>query len=542
VSTTVLSAAINIIKKRHVIGIFLSIVVILFGYSIVPNFGLSLDEPVNRNNATVTLNYLVDIAERQLGLPVSSTTTNKSSNLLAYKDRDYGASVDLLFLVFEDLLRIEDLHSKYIFRHYCIHTLFLLGLLAFYSTLSVSLRGNSYGVLGVLLIILSPRIYADTFYNVKDAGFMSLFMCSIWSITRICQENRFRYIILFSFFAGVAINIRIVGLILIPILVFILFWKYRGIRLTGRLFGFHAVAATFGALVVTVLLWPWLWEAPVDNLLTAIRNMAYFRWDGWILFRGTYYSAGSVPRMYLPVWIFITVPIFVLTLFCIGLLFTFRLFIWARTPELKRSIYSPILIVHVVLIIFMISYVVIMRPILYDGWRQFYFLYPSIIYLAILGWKSLWEGLRHNSMRFALSILMTLHIAITLQWMSVNFPLWNVYFNALARDVQIRYEKDYWGLSVNLGLTYLAEQVGNQTVTIAAYSHVPLQENLAVLPKKFRNKLIMTNDINSADFIIFNYRIFQPFELTEFMELQRHKKIFYEIKVDDFTVLTILSN
>ncbi len=270
--------------------------------------------------------------------------------------------------------------------------------------------------------------------------------------------------------------------------------------------------------------------------------MAYFRWEGWILFLGTYYSAQNIPRMYLPIWILITVPIFTLLLFLAGLVSIAKLSFCSKIHELNRYIFLPIPAVNAILIIFMICYVIIMRPVIYDGWRQFYFLYPSIIYLAILGWKSLWEGLRHNSIRLALSILMTLHIAITAQWMSVNFPLWNLYFNALAKDVQIKFEKDYWGLSVNLGLTYLAEQVGNQTVTIAAYSHVPLQENLAVLPEKFRNKLIMTNDINNADFIIFNYRVFQPFELTEFMELQRHKKIFYEISVDDFTVLTILSN
>ena len=539
--TGLLSAAINLINRR-LIGISLSFLVVLFGYSIVPKFGLSLDEPVNRNNATVTFNYLVDIAERQLGLAVSSTAVAKSSHLLAYKDRDYGASVDLIFLVFEDLLRIEDLHSKYIFRHYCIHTLFLLGLLAFYSTLSVSLRGRSYGVLGVLLIILTPRIYADTFYNVKDAGFMSLFMCSIWSLTKICQVNRFSYIILFSFFTGVSTNIRIVGLVLVPILIFILFWKLKGLRITPRLLFFHAAASTFGAFAVTVLLWPWLWDAPVENLLTAIRNMAHFRWDGWILFRGTYYSANNVPRMYLPVWILITVPIFVLTLFCTGLLFTFKLFAKGRASVLKASIYLPIAIVHAALIIFMISYVVIMKPILYDGWRQFYFLYPSIIYLAVFGWKALWNGLRHNFVRFALSIFLCLHIALTLQWMSVNFPLWNVYFNSLARQVQIKYEKDYWGLSVMPGLMYLAEKMLDKPATVAAYSHTPLAENLAVLPEKFRNKLIITTEVNNADYIIFNYRIFQPFELIQFMELKKLKKTVYELRVDDFTVLTILSN
>ena len=101
-----------------------------------------------------------------------------------------------------------------------------------------------------------------------------------------------------------------------------------------------------GACVVfTIVFWPFLWDAPLDNFLQAFRSMAKFRHNPYLVFMGETVRAAQLPWYYLPTWIGITTPIIYLMLFIFGFvsimisIFKNNYKIWSNNNELQDLIF-----------------------------------------------------------------------------------------------------------------------------------------------------------------------------------------------------------
>ena len=80
------------------------------------------------------------------------------------------------------------------------------------------------------MIFLSPRIFANSFYNNKDIIFLSFFIFSIYFAFRLIDKPSNKNIILSALFCALAIDIRLVAVILpaVLLLVFFLSQKAKG--------------------------------------------------------------------------------------------------------------------------------------------------------------------------------------------------------------------------------------------------------------------------------------------------------------------------
>lgn len=58
---------------------------------------------------------------------------------------------------------------------------------------------------------MSPRIYGDAFYNIKDLVFMSLSIINCYYCFKYLQSNNLKYIIKLSIITALTINSRVVG-------------------------------------------------------------------------------------------------------------------------------------------------------------------------------------------------------------------------------------------------------------------------------------------------------------------------------------------
>jgi hypothetical protein len=235
------------------------------------------------------------------------------------------------------------------------------------------------------------------------------------------------------------------------------------------------------------------------------------------LFRGRMISASELPRDYVPTWILITTPLVVLGLFVVGASRAIASLVrsaseW-RTYERQRDL--------IVLGWFFLPVLgcVVLRPILYDGWRHLYFIYPALVYLAAVGMETIdayaavYAGeFRRRTVDLALSAALLLCLAPVVAFMAQNHPFEHLYFNRFAggdmKEVKRRFELDYWGLSYRKALEYIVRTDAGKTIRIFTTTY-PGRLNVAMLPGRDRARVEIVDTDAEADYVMTNYR-FHP--------------------------------
>ena len=137
---------------------------------------------------------------------------------------------------------------------------------------------------------------------------------------------------------------------------------------------------------------PYLWESPVEGILNSLKTFSGFGWNNYVFYLGDYIKATNLPWHYIPVWIFVTMPIFYLIFFISGLIkITYDFIknilsldegpdkkIWISINQKKDFFIFSFFITPIFLVI-------LLNSTLYTGWRHLYFVYPTLIYILALG-------------------------------------------------------------------------------------------------------------------------------------------------------------
>ena len=113
------------------------------------------------------------------------------------------------------------------------------------------------------------------------------------------------------------------GLVLLVFTLFFFFLYARNEGIKSVLFKSLTYLAFLSFFVV--LFWPWLWHAPLENFLIALKNMSNVRWGipkgaMSFMFLGGTVSANRLPWNYILVWISFTTPILYTLLSFIGMI------------------------------------------------------------------------------------------------------------------------------------------------------------------------------------------------------------------------------
>ena len=499
--------------KRSFIGAFLG-GLLLLGLWLVPGYGMSYDEDYQLTTGRVSLLYVfqqLPAAVQQHLAPASMMARIARSSqywqLQQYHDRDYGVAFELPLAAAEQLLRLHDERTVYLFRHTCTFLLCWVGLLAFYRLVAGRFGSWRVGLLGVLLLVLSPRLFADFFYNTKDAAFLALFTIALATTVSFVRRPTGRTAAWHALACALAINVRIMGVLLPAATLGLVALQASRRAYRGRVAG--AASALYlgllGALVVA--LWPYLWEAPLSHFLNAFRNMSHYRWTGSVLYQGQVVRATRLPWHYAPVWIGLTTPLPYLLLFGVGSALILRRAarrgwrLFAGDEEWQDLLFLGLAVAP-------LAAVIGLRSELYNGWRQLYFLYPPLLLVALRGLVALsrWRPLAQAGRRYwqpAFSLFMAavlLHIAVQ---MVCLHPLENVYFNALApAHPEQFYEVDYWGLSYRQGLEWLLRHDARPHLRVYSPEQHPLTLNLLLLPPASRARLEVVDSLALANYVV----------------------------------------
>ncbi len=116
-----------------------------------------------------------------------------------------------------------------------------------------------------------------------------------------------------------------------------------------------------------------------------------------------------------------------------------------------------------------------------------------------------------------LALLLAMDLGQTLYFLGRYHPHQSVYFNALAGDVERKFERDYYGVSYRQGLTRLLEKYPERDLRIYSRDFIG-KINTMNFPKKEAERLVFVDNIEEAEFFVtlFNFRSGK--EYREFIE------------------------
>jgi hypothetical protein len=298
-----------------------------------------------------------------------------------------------------------------------------------------------WALAGPLFLVLNPRFFGELSNNPKDMPFALFYFAALCLVYRWKRVERILPLLALGLLIGAASCVRLLGLSLI--LIYALAGIWEGFldkdRPGGKWVLSLAWRSSFLGAVAFILLWatwPFLREDFFSHGLRLLQLSSSFPWNGLVLFNGREIPATQLGRAYLPVWLLITTPLFILILSAMGL--------WNRLREKTGSLgffISWVLLLH-------LAVYFAVKPVLYDGIRHYLFLEPVLSLLACLTFLELFQGPLRA--KWAWGAVLGLDVFLVVWHMAALHPYEYTYFNETVgglKGAAGRFETEYSGTS-----------------------------------------------------------------------------------------------
>jgi len=513
----------NIEKKKIYIFFLLYF---LIGIYILRDYGIGIEEHFQRQNGFYWLKdillYLnVDSLASQAFQKYQDIRANDPSLPNSDLFHSYGILFDVPASFIELIFKINDSKSYFEIRHLINFLIFFFSSIYFYKILKKRFSNNTIVYLGTFFYILNPRIFGDSFYNNKDIFFLSVLTIAIFFLFEFLEKNNYRNLILFCLFSAFATSSRIMGIYLPLLLIIFLFIEYLSNQISLNNFIKKKFFIIFFFIFFLYLHFPYMWEL---NPLKLIKwfEVYFYNMGFRILFNGEYYHMKYLPRLYLPVWILITTPIYILLLFLIGYFFMFKRF-FQRTLKITLNSKShndfwvsinekKDLFILISLTSFLI-YAIFLNVAMLSGWRHFYFLHIFIVYISIFGLNLVSTIFKRKKLNaFFFKLVNLIFMCVLLTQIYLFHPYQSLYFNFFINKKNVlNFQVDTPSLSRSDALKYLVNiNKDKKKLYVANASWTPFWNGKDLLDREAKEKLIFVGqEYKKADYIYtnFNYEV-----------------------------------
>lgn len=432
------------------------------------DYGVTWDEQLERRNALLTIRWYAS------GFTQATSPEGSDQHL-------YGSFFNVMVWLADQVSPLGYYETAHL----------LITLLGFLATamsyrIAEDIAGPRAGLFSALSLSLTPVFFGHSFNNPKDVPFAALLTTALALSLRAYDSLPrlgLRRIVALGASIGLAAGIRVVGLSLVALLPgLVLFWHHSSRRREEKeparamlALASSVAGVALVAVVVALLWWPYLQVSPLRNALDLVRHVTHFEWDRTVLFEGRQMPARDLPRSYLPVWFLVSLPEFYFPALLAGGWLAARRLLAVQEPWSCRATVKVLLVLATVGV--PVGSAIVLRPVLYDGLRQFLFVLPPLASLAGLGMDAIarqgsrivrWLGLG----------LMGSSMALTALEMARLHPYQSIYFNwtiggGLERASQ-RFETDYWGTSYKEAVDWLIAEYrpgGARRVRVANVSN-----------------------------------------------------------------------
>jgi hypothetical protein len=434
---------------------------------LAPKSAVNVDEMLHYPHAKDVVNWYFTGGEDQSCLHTPQTN-------LKY----YGQSVDNFTALFNRVFAIED---EFLVRHYTGAFFFLL-LLVFTGLLAREVTGLwLVAAITVLALALMPRLAGQAFGNLKDIPFATGYVAGLLMIIRFLKEfphPRWKTALLLGVAIAFTVSVRAGGFILFAYLglVFLVYFALRPFYLMQivstkpvfvRLLGQGAAILVVGYFT-GLLFWPYALQNVLVNPFESLQVMEHYKVSIRQVFEGELMWSTQLPWYYLPKWLMISSPLFVLAGFTVYLcFFTFEGFFSKRTGR-------QLLLEGFVLFAFAfpLVYVTAIGSNLYSGIRQMLFILPPVIMLSVWGIYKLLVLLsqKNKIVFYAFACMFSVILLWPLKHQAATFPVDYVYFNRLFggnKKAWGNYEYDYYFHGIKEAVDFFEEMNVEEKITVA---------------------------------------------------------------------------
>ena len=501
-------------RNQRWIVIVLFILMAVFGLLVTPDYGMPWDELTEIRTLGTNVREYAGLILGPDQKPAQSSTGLEFPDVACNVDIDHGQSVyylfsPALFLQYGD----GGARTLMLLWHSYTFLVFMAGVVAIYLLASYLTKDWRYGVAASLFFYLSPRFFAESHYNNKDIMAMIMILYCLLFAIRLIEKKTVASALLFALFGALATNMRITGLAffgLCGVLYLVTLFVRREWSAKAVLLG---VLSLVGFVAFYFFLTPGLWNDPAKFIqYVYARSSNFSDWPGYVFYMG--HALRPVPWHYIPVMIAITTPLLLLALMIVGnvtaLVSPFR----TKAKELFAGEQKYYVMMLVFVWVFL-GFAMITRPILYDSWRHFYFLYGILVLLAVYGLKSIIDQLKGKWKRAAIGAVGAQFLAMFVM-VILSHPFQFVYYNALAgSNPGAKFDLDYWNVSQAKTLMQLIDTVdSNEQISVTAadwYTGDGLEKAYNILPESYKSRmrLIFVGQYTiarGADYLMINPR------------------------------------
>ena len=507
---------------------------LITGLAIIDDYGVSWDVGTQRLIAINTVNYVLH---------------DDPGRLQRFADRFYGTAFETpLFLLTERVLGLEDPRHVHLARHVLTHLFFLLGGFCCY-LLARRLSGDRLAALLVMLLfLLSPRLYAHSFFNSKDPVFASAFVMALLFASRAFDRDSVGAYRWCGAAAGLLVNLRVMGVVLFAVVLVFRAWAWfraGGSAARRRMAATAGVFALWGGLVLFISL-PYLWGDPIGRLAEMVMVLADHPTAINELFEGQVFPNMALPWDYVLRWFAISQPPVTLLLGLLGLVAlglaagsVVRRGAGARPDAAWGAAELRFGVLLATCFALPLVAFVLLRPNTYDSWRHFYFLHGPFCLLAtfaLMGMRQLpARGLRKGWLGGVACALTAVGLGAAALEMAQIHPHQYLYFNFFVdrktpERLRERYETDYWNMMLRQGYEHILRQTPASTINMRPR----VNRNVQILPAAARNRF--THDLGrDPDFYLVSNTINPPLSMLKDSFLP----VLHRFKVYNNTVMTV---
>ena len=533
----VLTLSKNKIKFFIFLFFFLYFIV---GISIYKDYGISIDEPFQRTSGhfwmiTVIENFFPNYEKLEI-IKSKMSQMEWGKEMLNGQYLQYGPFFDLFSAILENGLNLKSSSDIFFFKHLLNFIVFYISSIFVFFIIKTRFKNNFLPFFGTFFYISSPRIFAESFYNCKDIIFMSFMVYALYFCLKSLRKYNFKNLFLFSLFAAIATDIRIMGIgIVIIFLIFFLIecLENKKIFFKKVLFILFFILSYF---FLTYLFWPYLWDDPFNKIIYAFNSFSNYDWENSVFYFGKFIMANNLPWHYILVWIGITTPLFYLVLFLIGLFIVFN--------KLKKNFLNldhdggkklfctfeqKIDFIMLAYFLLPVVAVILFNSTLYGGWRHLYFVFPSIIYLSIYGIEFL-LNIKIKFIKTILFGLVFLCLINNIKNIIKLHPFQNIYFNIIAeKRANKLFEIDSWGLANSKAIEFiLKDSDDKKEINVRTASFTPLEYSVNITNNERINKLNLDGTVDLGQKYIFTNYIYErdPKFTKKYIISNEYKKIY----------------
>jgi hypothetical protein len=372
----------------------------------------------------------------------------------------YGGLFDVIAVILGHLIPID----QYDLRH-ILCALIGIGGIGAAAAIARLISGPRAALIAAIALSVCGAWYGTMFNHTKDIPFAAAMTVATLFLIRIARSlpsPRAGDLAAFGLLAGASAGIRVLGLLLViyaGVTIALYLPRQRRGRARRRFAAVDSLLRLLPPLllayVIMILAWPWAALAPL-NPIRGLLSFSEFHYAIRTVVDGQVYEMAKVPRLYVPIYILIRVPL--LTLFGAALAMTVALLprLAAGSTQLHRK---DIVLVSLTVIIPVVCQVIFHGP-AFTGMRHFLFVVPALAVLAGIGLDAAMTSLAARGRLVASGGLAV--VTACFVWDAVTLvrlhPYEYLFYNPLVGGLEgasRRYDLDYWFGSMPEALSML---------------------------------------------------------------------------------------